>query len=1838
MTIIRNYPVFEDNQILTSSQLNDLAEYLDQQNRLTRAKLIGIGIVCGLEVSCTEVPELIISKGVGITSEGFLVTLKKSVFTQTRIYHHRPFDYEAFQDVPDGAFYELLPAGFTPDDNSTNNLPFLLDKGFLEDKVVLLFLECFDNDLASCLGKSCDELGIDRILTVRPLVIDRAEAQKIWTNCETGRSTASFDRIPRLKPKAISIVGTPRATPTPFVPLPSPPDKSDLKNIYMPRVLFDPAALHSRDYIDFAENYTAAVETTFDPLCDLLETAYEVFSPILQSVYPSNPLLDTDIQQLKTRWKQYFQNRKNSRWAYIGIQYFYDFLKDLILAYNAFRDLACEILAACCVDTCKAPHYFPKHLILGLAVTSGDICDKPIFRTGFWPAPIYNGQQKIKAEAEWMFQRIVSMLRNFNLERIGLLSNEQPAVKATPSCEKKSPLSLRSIPYYYRFNTLSPLTSANLSEIEYFWDADLNRICSDEARILAYEHQLIDLTPIDRFTHPLNFDLDPFDFFRIEGHLGKNISIVLEELNDLRQSKDLPFDLKAVFLNGNAALTEMPDCFCSDLQPQYATWRNRRLALLSNLLRWSVALEKALMAQKEIGDVVNNYGFGIAEETDDSNAADDSGAAAKNQAAFTRQKTEATETTGNQNLGKKMNEALKTKKGPAIAVDFQQLNYEIADAQQVALETNSSDNLTAEQKAIIEQLQSFNEALRQLIGALPLDLKEFELETVWLPKYKRLLEVNLDTMERIAGFPLFNEDRDTFTAYLVIYCFVHGILTSLGRRPYANIRTVWDTLQFRKNAWQESHRFSEFIKKHPGAKHQAGVKPGGTFILVYLGADYPFYSFQPVGDGQVPGSYAEYQDYPISGVENIAVQAGKQQKIPAFVSTQLFQAAPAPSIPRGTVIADFSLPYRCCDECGDTPNAVIPLQPIALPRCGVALLQTQREGGVVSDFFYRDIQLQLLDNRFSPADFKPFFKAHSSPDQIILPTQFGTAHLQVNRPWEPDPSLSKRILTYRVDLNKIYPIPGDSPDVISQKQLLLANKNILTDTFHYQYYDIKSGQKKDSSTVTIFIPLFKGDVEVPTTELIVNVELANDGTPIKGAAIAIDGVTKGTTDAGGSFSGQYPLGEYSLTATKAGFQNQNSKVNINRLDKVFVETLKMKRRISIVDIGSVAEAVGYVKGSAESIALEQAYTLQVEQQQNKVSKYQDTALADDLVLKQTENAVEKFNAGEPLSQEALTRDFTENEAALLHRMYKATPEEQTVYAASYDALISSYLTRSFTNSPKAAPASMKETLAKSMAEAQYLGDFETKTVISDWVAGMDAHLPDDFKAPIQEILQEEAPKGSLRGKLIDKASGAPIAKAGLSLEGTDWTVESDSAGQFILPDLPIGDYTVEVTAEGYLPVSRPVTIKEKETQVITFELEALSREGSLSGRIVSAVDQSPIPGARIKVRDTESSTTSGEDGNYAFDKLSERNWMVSVQAEGYHPAEQVVAIVTGGEQTADFALEPIQREGRLEGRVITGGDRPVPEARVEINDTDLKSNTDSEGKYAIDDIPVGEYKIVITAEGFEPNSAKTKIGNGVTTELYVNLRKVKEEAGLKGKISEAGKKGIAAVKITLESQEVKEQAYENVTDEKGRYQFTKIPAGEYRLKAEAKGYISLTRKIKLLAGEAQSLNIVLVPEKRIITPPGKRNRASITDILNTQRDRLVQLKKRTRTQDELFLETTQLLKILSEDKPIEAEVMNPLYRKTKNKLVKALSQPKNKATESMHKKAFTELNYAYLNQLVQSHDSLDADTKKTLQEMTSAAKSIKSYSFGYYVNRWKKTMEGVGASNLVERIVEVLKG
>ena len=87
MDIQTFYPVFENGQVLTPEHLNDIVDYLEPQDRLTRTRLTGIGFVCGSEPDWNAAAKtLTLSCCVAVTSEGYLIAEDEVVLDRFRPY------------------------------------------------------------------------------------------------------------------------------------------------------------------------------------------------------------------------------------------------------------------------------------------------------------------------------------------------------------------------------------------------------------------------------------------------------------------------------------------------------------------------------------------------------------------------------------------------------------------------------------------------------------------------------------------------------------------------------------------------------------------------------------------------------------------------------------------------------------------------------------------------------------------------------------------------------------------------------------------------------------------------------------------------------------------------------------------------------------------------------------------------------------------------------------------------------------------------------------------------------------------------------------------------------------------------------------------------------------------------------------------------------------------------------------------------------------------------------------------------------------------------------------------------------------------------------------------------------------------------------------------------------------------------------------------------------------------------------------------------------------------------------------------------------------------------
>ncbi len=169
-----SYPKFVSGQVLTSDSLNKAFGYLDQQTRLTRANLLGSGIIQGLEYSFNN-GSLIINSGVATTSDGYFIGINSNtaynVAVKATNLNHHPVDEKEKLNHPTIAYFlfkdtqEAKQHGYMK--NETTKIPNL------SDYIVAIAVDfCAANKKIKCSEVSCDIVQTDHQIEFRPVLID----------------------------------------------------------------------------------------------------------------------------------------------------------------------------------------------------------------------------------------------------------------------------------------------------------------------------------------------------------------------------------------------------------------------------------------------------------------------------------------------------------------------------------------------------------------------------------------------------------------------------------------------------------------------------------------------------------------------------------------------------------------------------------------------------------------------------------------------------------------------------------------------------------------------------------------------------------------------------------------------------------------------------------------------------------------------------------------------------------------------------------------------------------------------------------------------------------------------------------------------------------------------------------------------------------------------------------------------------------------------------------------------------------------------------------------------------------------------------------------------------------------------------------------------------------------------------------------------------------------------------------------------------------------------------------------------------------------------------------
>lgn len=494
--ISTQYRKFTKGQYVKSPQFNEFLDFFEDQDRLSRVMLQGVGIVCGLKPQpiylSGQLDKILLSQGVALTTDGDLLTLNKTnevskelymsdlktinlenkQYTHFKVYDNFKVRYPSFSIGATNQI-ELWELATTEEANSdfqtVNNL------SNLEDKYLLLYLESYEKEIKPCRGVDCDNHGIQQIRNLKVLVttadginyiLERDQIQKHPLFIENILEEVKQERV------IVERLILDRGIDKQF-------SSSEVKDLY-------------RDVL-VKNNYGKNIFEKINAISNLIGVS------------------SVDHQNFKNKLEECFDQKA-------GFQYAYDVVKDLSDTYSEIIKLLPKAFTKCLPDLVS----FPKHIMLGKLTSNIQLDSK---RHQFYNSPVLDDDKATK-KVILLINRFKQQVQNF---RYSDDFENEAQIKITPS-QKLNPLSNKAIPFYYQI-TEEFLKAWN-------FDKTSNRSSGEN---LGYDAGL--LSSEMHIQNPLDFNIDTNSFYNIEGHQGMDYYEAFEKIKQIRDKQQLGFDI-----------------------------------------------------------------------------------------------------------------------------------------------------------------------------------------------------------------------------------------------------------------------------------------------------------------------------------------------------------------------------------------------------------------------------------------------------------------------------------------------------------------------------------------------------------------------------------------------------------------------------------------------------------------------------------------------------------------------------------------------------------------------------------------------------------------------------------------------------------------------------------------------------------------------------------------------------------------------------------------------------------------------------------------------------------------------------------------------------------------------------------------------------------------------------------------------------------------------------------------------------------------------------------------------------------------------------------------------
>ncbi|GGZ17432.1 hypothetical protein GCM10007049_07430 [Echinicola pacifica] len=904
--ITTQYRTYKVDQVLTHTQLNESIAFFEDQDRLTRVFLQGVGIVCGFTVSKLSNNNIRIYQGVGVTTDGDLLKLlshstAEEATPQTEMpafmdfSHYRVFEdphahYQKFiREEGIHNLWEIIPESAAQDTDSALNT-----MESYEDKVVLLYLDSYAQEPGTCAGINCDNQGVEQVAKLRVLLTDMEGASALAAQDSVYQKLNTNDLYRQLK----------------SIPLPKP--KLD--------------AASTRDLARLEKAYYDAIAACNLDQLELGLSAIHGF--INLGINPANSL-------------QAFRERPSSLYNN-PFQYHYDWLRDVLDTYHELVEALYSLDTSCMPDI----NAFPKHLLLGRLIENNS---EAAFRHSFYRSPA-SGDRNQLGLLNSLRDRLMTSLSSFRLrpenirispsKRHGILMDKaipfyyRPSLTLTKSWNNRKTLRNRTDEIYHYHREYHQESQSTNNPLGYsLAEADFYRIEGHQG--MSYPKAMQDISDL---VHKYNLDFDV---------KALSLGAALEQIK-----------------------MEDYECHFEDLMVLLDAWNDEISCITAKITSFftSIDLEKITEVRpkdESDGQVVPPKTIGKGTKGAEAMTLAELAILIRNKKITLNEaqklyphlfeNTKERSTKNSKSIRDSVADSVKGE-DTALGKVLQPLFLDVSPQYY----TYGSFTMEAE-KEVKKYLDTMevDDSLKEVLVMKPVeiiaasyDLANFiperlnELDRGYIEAYENSIEELCMKLEDFSReLENLNIDPQLKANYQAQALFFSSICCAANK-----LKILQAEIDLRKQNILQELQLSSYVLHHPGLDHQAGVSSGGTFILVYIskseGTASAVEEKETAGRTKFLESAEERKAAAVLKEELISmITSSKSDTEYRSLRTKLAEkikgvqtigskAASTSAynlksqLANHTVVADFMLPYRCCSDCSPI-NFIVP-RPVIL--------------------------------------------------------------------------------------------------------------------------------------------------------------------------------------------------------------------------------------------------------------------------------------------------------------------------------------------------------------------------------------------------------------------------------------------------------------------------------------------------------------------------------------------------------------------------------------------------------------------------------------------------------------------------------------------------------------------------------------------------------------------------------------------------------------------------------------------------------------------------------------------------------------------------------------------